>query len=98
MLKDKLYRVAQKWTYRKFNNLGVWESDHVVELRHDDDPRITIHIYKELERVFYYEDYMQRIINVFPMQIEDFELLLCQWIDEKFKVKINNIYRMRFRP
>lgn len=100
MDKENLYNIAGKWINNKFDTLVNAQDNEpsCITLSYCHNNKVIIRIYKSDGNVCYNMEYMKNIIKLFPKQIADLELLLCQWIDEKFKVKINNIYRMRFRP
>jgi len=93
MDKEKLYNIAGKWINNKFDTL-VKEQDNepsCITLCSCLNNKTIIRIYKSDGCVCYNVDYMKKIIKLFPMQIEDFELLLKKWVQYKFDIKVTEV-------
>ena len=95
MNKEKFYTRIKKTMYRKFNKLQVIDlrNGNDVYLRYIHDDNVQVLIKKKYGYVYYYYGFKIKIIKHIPMNQLDFEILLSQWIEEKFEIKVNDIQK-----
>jgi hypothetical protein len=98
MSKDRLYKGIKNIIYREIDSLQVSERNDgiYVYLHYKNPDRAQIVIEKNSGWVFYYYRFKDKIFKKIPLENRDFEILLEQWVEDKFQIKVTGIWRSKF--
>lgn len=94
MSKEILYLTTRRWFYKKFDQLIVTVYQNKINLSKQDDKSnfVRIYMYDDEILVYYYFGFKDHLTNIIPLETSDFELFLVEWIEDKFNIKIDNLY------
>lgn len=94
MNKEKFYTGIKNTMYRKFERLEIVEhyNANILYLRFKHEKQAQIVIKTKSCNVYYYYRFKFKIDKLFPIQDNDFEILLKRWVEDKFKMKVNDIF------
>ena len=94
MSKEEYYTKIKRHVYRKFDELEVSKRNdgNDIFLHYNNDEYAKILIQKNSGYVYYYSGFRNKIINPITLKIVDFEILLKQWVEDTFKMKVIDTY------
>lgn len=95
MCKKKFYAGIKRTIYRRFEKLEIVEQDNGndIYLMYKNDGNIQVLIKKNYGNIYYYYGYKIKILRLIPMGQLEFELLLSRWVEERFEMKVNDIWK-----
>jgi hypothetical protein len=93
MDKEEYYNKIKNWVYRKFDELEPHKiySEDTICLRYKNNKYTQIIINKKLGDVVYYTDYRNKICKPIRLLRDDFDILLSEWIEDRFKIKVTDM-------
>lgn len=93
MKNEKSYIKIRKWFYHKFDMLTFYATNEKINLYDiEEDSVVRVYLINNEGEIFYYEDFMLDLVKIIPISINDFELFLTSWIEDKFKIKVIKIH------
>ena len=95
MKNEEYYNKIKKSIYLKFEALDFEDLGHTLYLRKKGTRYTEIGIFKKSGEVFYAYGFSEKIFKYFALKKIDFEIFLKMWVEDKFKIKVTDVVRMR---